>query len=89
MVDLYNVQAGTGADLTAFTWLRPWSRLTLELLAARRWLDVPAPGGGKGACSPPRSCARRPWCTSPPAPTFASSGSGWGRRTQISYALQR
>jgi len=40
---------GTGADLTAFATLRPWSRLTLDLVAARRWLDVPRPEGeGKG-----------------------------------------
>jgi hypothetical protein len=47
-VDLYNVQVGSGADLQAFATLRPWSRLTLDLLAARRWLDVPRPGGGSG-----------------------------------------
>ena len=48
-VDLYNVQVGTGADLTAFATLRPWSRLTLDLVAARRWLDIPRPEGeGKG-----------------------------------------
>jgi hypothetical protein len=47
-VDLFNVQVGTGADLTAFATLRPWARLTLELLAARRWLDVPRPEGGDG-----------------------------------------
>jgi len=47
-VDLSNVQVGTGADLTAFATLRPWSRLTLDLVAARRWLDVPVPGGGTG-----------------------------------------
>lgn len=40
MVDLYNVQVGHGADLNAFATLRPWARLTLDLLAARRWLDV-------------------------------------------------
>jgi hypothetical protein len=48
MVDLYNLQVGTGIDLTVFATLRPWSRLTLDLVAARRWLDVPVPGGGKG-----------------------------------------
>ncbi len=47
-VDLYNVQVGTGADLTAFATLRPWARLTLDLTAARRWLDVPRPEGGDG-----------------------------------------
>ena len=47
-VDLYNLQVGTGADLTAFATLRPWARLTLDLLAARRWLDVPRPEGGEG-----------------------------------------
>jgi hypothetical protein len=47
-VDLYNVQVGTGADLSVFATLRPWARLTLDLLAARRWLDVPRPDGGTG-----------------------------------------
>jgi hypothetical protein len=46
--DLFNVQVGTGADLSVFATLRPWSRLTLDLLAARRWLDVPRPQGGTG-----------------------------------------
>jgi hypothetical protein len=45
MVDLYNVQVGKGADLNVFSTLRPWTRLTLDLLAARRWLDVPGRGG--------------------------------------------
>ena len=48
MVDLYNLQVGTGADLSVFATLRPWSRLTLDLTAARRWLDVPIPAGGEG-----------------------------------------
>jgi hypothetical protein len=47
-VDLYNVQVGTGADLSVFATLRPWERVTLDLLAARRWLDVPRPQGGDG-----------------------------------------
>jgi hypothetical protein len=47
-VDLYNLQVGTGADINVFATLRPWSRLTLELTAARRWLDVPRPEGGDG-----------------------------------------
>jgi hypothetical protein len=45
-VDLVNVQVGSGADLSAFATVRPHPRLTLDLLAARRWLDVPRPGGG-------------------------------------------
>jgi hypothetical protein len=45
-IDLFNVQVGQGADLSAFTTLRPHPRVTLELLAARRWLDVPRPAGG-------------------------------------------
>ena len=47
-VDLYNLQVGTGADINVFATLRPWSRLTLDLTAARRWLDVPRPEGGDG-----------------------------------------
>ena len=47
-IDLYNLQVGTGADLNVFATLRPWSRLTLDVLAARRWLDVPRPEGGEG-----------------------------------------
>jgi hypothetical protein len=45
-VDLANVQVGHGADLVLFATVRPHPRLTLDLLAARRWLDVPLPGGG-------------------------------------------
>jgi hypothetical protein len=45
-VDLYNAQVGTGADLTVFATVRPSSRLTLDLAAARRWLDVPRPAEG-------------------------------------------
>ena len=45
MVDLYNVRVGSGADLNVFATLRPWVRLTLDLLAARRWLDVPKGDG--------------------------------------------
>jgi hypothetical protein len=49
MVDLANVQVGHGADLALFATVRPHPRLTLDLLAARRWLDVPLPeGGGDG-----------------------------------------
>jgi len=47
-VDLYNLQVGTGADINVFATLRPWSRLTFDLTAARRWLDVPRPEGGDG-----------------------------------------
>ncbi len=48
-VDLFNVQVGHGADLTALATVRPHPRLTLDLVAARRWLDVPRPeGGGDG-----------------------------------------
>jgi hypothetical protein len=47
-IDLANEQVGTGGDVSVYATLRPWSRLTLDLLAARRWLDVPLPGGGKG-----------------------------------------
>jgi hypothetical protein len=47
-VDLANVQVGNGVDLSAFVTLRPAARLTLQLLAARRSLDVPRPGGGEG-----------------------------------------
>jgi hypothetical protein len=47
-VDLVNVQVGSGADLSAFATVRPHPRLTLDLLAERRWLDVPRPGGGDG-----------------------------------------
>jgi hypothetical protein len=48
-VDLANVQVGHGADLALFATVRPHPRLTLDLLAARRWLDVPLPeGGGDG-----------------------------------------
>jgi hypothetical protein len=47
-IDLANEQVGTGGDVSVFATLRPWSRLTVDLLAARRWLDVPVPDGGKG-----------------------------------------
>ena len=42
------MQVGTGADLSVFATLRPHPRLTLDLLAARRWLDVPTREGGDG-----------------------------------------
>jgi hypothetical protein len=44
-IDLANAQVGTGADLTAYATLRPHARLTLDLVLARRWLDVPVPSG--------------------------------------------
>ncbi len=48
-VDLFNIQVGHGADLTALATVRPHPRLTLDFVAARRWLDVPRPeGGGDG-----------------------------------------
>jgi hypothetical protein len=48
-VDLFNVQVGHGVDLTATATVRPHPRLTLDLVAARRWLDVPRPEeGGDG-----------------------------------------
>ena len=47
-MDLFNVQVGHGADLTATATVRPHPRLTLDLVAARRWLNVPRPEGGDG-----------------------------------------
>ncbi len=47
-IDLANGQVGTGADLSLYATLRPAARVTLDLLAARRWLDVPLAGGGRG-----------------------------------------
>jgi hypothetical protein len=47
-VDLFNVQVGHGVDLTATATVRPHPRLTFDLVAARRWLDVPRPGSVDG-----------------------------------------
>ena len=47
-IDLANEQVGTGGEVTAFATLRPHPRVTLDLQGARRWLDVPRPGGGDG-----------------------------------------
>jgi hypothetical protein len=47
-IDLANEQVGTGGDVTVSATLRPSSRLTLELIGARRWLDVPRAEGSKG-----------------------------------------
>jgi len=46
-IDLANAQVGTGADLSAFATLRPHARLTVDLVLARRWLDVPVAAGVK------------------------------------------
>ena len=47
-IDLANEQVGTGVDMTLTATLRPWSRLTLDLVGGRRWLDTPRPEGGRG-----------------------------------------
>jgi hypothetical protein len=46
-VDLANEQVGRGGQITAFGTLRPLARLTLDLQASRRWLDVPVEAGGR------------------------------------------
>jgi len=40
-IDLANVQVGDGVDVTVSATLRPTPRLTLNLVGARRFLDVP------------------------------------------------